>query len=34
MSRTTGIIPKDQTPPVHGFWSLTRYTEHRFFRAQ
>ena len=22
---------KDQTPPVHGFWSLTLYNEHHFF---
>jgi hypothetical protein len=23
--------PKDQTPPVHGFWSLTLYNQHHFF---
>ena len=22
---------KDQTPPVHGFWSLSIYNEHHFF---
>jgi hypothetical protein len=22
---------KDQTPPVHGFWSLTLYNQHHFF---
>jgi len=24
-------FPKDQTPPVNGFWSLTLYNEHHFF---
>ena len=24
-------FPKEQTPPVHGFWSLTLYNEHHFF---
>jgi hypothetical protein len=24
---------KDQTPPVHGFWSLSIYNEHHFFVA-
>jgi hypothetical protein len=24
-------FPKDATPPVHGFWSLTLYNEHHFF---
>ena len=30
-SRYTVTFPKDQTPPVHGFWSLTLYNEHHFF---
>ena len=29
--RYTVTFPKDQTPPVHGFWSLTLYNEHHFF---
>jgi hypothetical protein len=24
---------KDQTPPVHGFWSLTLYSQYHFFVA-
>jgi hypothetical protein len=24
-------FPKDQTPPVHGFWSLTIYSQYHFF---
>jgi hypothetical protein len=24
-------LPKDQTPPVRGFWSLTLYNQHHFF---
>jgi hypothetical protein len=24
-------FPKDQTPPVYGFWSLTLYNEYHFF---
>jgi len=27
----TVTFPKDQTPPVDGFWSLTLYNEHHFF---
>lgn len=27
----TVTFPKDQTPPVNGFWSLTLYNEHHFF---
>lgn len=27
----TVTFPKDQTPPVRGFWSLTLYNEHHFF---
>jgi hypothetical protein len=30
-SRYTVTFPKDQTPPVNGFWSLTLYNEHHFF---
>jgi hypothetical protein len=26
--RYTVTFPKDQTPPVNGFWSLTLYNEH------
>lgn len=26
-------FPKDGTPPVHGFWSLSIYNEHHFFIA-
>src|SRR5215813_11557937 len=29
--RYTMTFPKDQTPPVNGFWSLTLYNEHHFF---
>jgi hypothetical protein len=29
--RYTVNFPKDQTPPVDGFWSLTLYDEHHFF---
>ncbi|HEY7064563.1 MAG TPA: DUF1254 domain-containing protein [Chloroflexota bacterium] len=29
--RYTVTFTKDQTPPVHGFWSLTLYNEHHFF---
>jgi hypothetical protein len=29
--RYTVTFPKDQTPPVRGFWSLTLYNEHHFF---
>ncbi|MDF0681560.1 MAG: DUF1214 domain-containing protein [Candidatus Nitrosocosmicus sp.] len=29
--RYTMTFPKDQTPPVYGFWSLTLYNEHHFF---
>jgi hypothetical protein len=29
--RYTLTFAKDQTPPVHGFWSLTLYNEHHFF---
>ncbi len=29
----TVTFAKDQTPPVHGFWSLTLYNEHHFFAA-
>ena len=28
---STVTFPKDQTPPVNGFWSLTLYNEHHFF---
>ncbi len=27
----TVTFPKNQRPPVHGFWSLTLYNEHHFF---
>ena len=27
----TVTFPKDGTPPVHGFWSLSIYNEHHFF---
>jgi hypothetical protein len=30
-NRYTVTFPKDQTPPVHGFWSLTLYNEQHFF---
>jgi hypothetical protein len=30
-NRYTITFAKDQTPPVHGFWSLTLYNEHHFF---
>jgi hypothetical protein len=30
-NRYTVTFPKDQTPPVNGFWSLTVYNEHHFF---
>jgi hypothetical protein len=30
-SRYTVTFSKDQTPPVHGFWSLTLYNQHHFF---
>jgi hypothetical protein len=30
-SRYIVTFPGDQTPPVHGFWSLTLYNEHHFF---
>ena len=30
-NRYTVTFPQDQTPPVHGFWSLTLYNEHHFF---
>src|SRR5262249_42304282 len=29
--RNTTTFPKEQTPPVNGFWSLTLYNEHHFF---
>ena len=32
-SRYTMTFAKDQTPPVHGFWSLSIYNEHHFFVA-
>ncbi|QJE98829.1 DUF1254 domain-containing protein [Luteolibacter luteus] len=31
--RYTVTFPKDGTPPVHGFWSLSIYNEHHFFIA-
>jgi hypothetical protein len=30
-NRYVVTFPRDQTPPVHGFWSLTLYNEHHFF---
>jgi hypothetical protein len=30
-SRYTVTFAKGQTPPVHGFWSLTLYNQHHFF---
>jgi hypothetical protein len=30
-NRYTVTFPKDQTPPVHGFWSLTLYNKRHFF---
>jgi hypothetical protein len=30
-NRYTVTFPKDQTPPVNGFWSLTLYNDHHFF---
>jgi hypothetical protein len=30
-NRCTVTFPKDQTPPVNGFWSLTLYNQHHFF---
>ncbi|HZE52366.1 MAG TPA: DUF1254 domain-containing protein [Bradyrhizobium sp.] len=30
-NRYSVTFAKDQTPPVHGFWSLTLYNEHHFF---
>ncbi|MGB9476036.1 MAG: DUF1254 domain-containing protein, partial [Candidatus Udaeobacter sp.] len=30
-NRYTVTLAKNQTPPVHGFWSLTLYNEHHFF---
>jgi hypothetical protein len=30
-NRYAMTFAKDQTPPVHGFWSLTLYNEHHFF---
>jgi hypothetical protein len=30
-NRYTVTFPKDQTPPVNGFWSLTLYNQHHFF---
>ena len=32
-SRYTVTFAKNQTPPVHGFWSLSIYNEHHFFVA-
>lgn len=32
-NRYTVTFPKDGTPPVHGFWSLSIYNEHHFFVA-
>lgn len=32
-NRYTVTFPKDGTPPVHGFWSLSIYNEHHFFIA-
>jgi hypothetical protein len=30
-NRYVVTFPKDQTPPIDGFWSLTLYNEHHFF---
>ena len=30
-NRYTVVFPKDATPPVNGFWSLTLYNQHHFF---
>jgi hypothetical protein len=30
-NRYTVTFPRNQTPPVNGFWSLTLYNEHHFF---
>jgi hypothetical protein len=30
-NRYTIIFPRDQIPPVNGFWSLTLYNQHHFF---
>jgi hypothetical protein len=30
-NRYVVTFPKDQTPPINGFWSLTLYNEHHFF---
>lgn len=32
-NRYTVTFPKDGTPPVHGFWSLSIYNQHHFFVA-
>ena len=32
-NKYTVTFPKDGTPPVHGFWSLSIYNEHHFFIA-
>ena len=32
-NRYTVTFPKDGTPPVYGFWSLSIYNEHHFFVA-
>lgn len=32
-NRYTVTFPKEGTPPVHGFWSLSIYNEHHFFIA-
>jgi hypothetical protein len=32
-NRYTVTFPKEGTPPVHGFWSLSIYNEHHFFEA-
>lgn len=32
-SRYTVTFPRNATPPVHGFWSLSIYNEHHFFVA-
>ena len=31
VNRYTVTFPKDQTPPVDGFWSLTLYNKNHFF---